>query len=435
MNSKETIRIDIDPPEHVESQIARAKNELEEMIDLNPQVIMLLDEHGRIARANKATLDFFKIADYSEILYKDLKMLLPGSSEKILTDLLEQPKGYHSIELTADMPKTGARTLKLSLVSSGKSRESSILIINDVSGESEKAKKLEKKHKKEAVQALTGALMHNINQPLTVIMMRAQMVKVAIQRNTIDPAEVRRSLDDVMKLAMKIADMLQAVEKPRDFVTEPYVEGVDILNMQKSANQETSLDLTCSTMLNVLLTTLDKRIPGTVTHARRCGALALSIAEHAGLDTRACELSKQVGYIHDIGKLAIPDSITLKPSPLTDEEKITMQTHAEIGYQIARGLIFLEDEAAAVRAHHEFYDGTGYPHGLSGKHIPVAARVVAVADAFEVMRSGRPYRKAIPLNDVIQEFQAHSGKQFDPEITDVVIKNATELEKLLLSIN
>jgi putative nucleotidyltransferase with HDIG domain len=421
-------------PHGVSDQIERAKNELEEMIDLNPQVIMLLDRHGRILRTNRATLDFFGIPDFSQILHKELHTILDGSDPQVLTELLEQSDGYRSVEIQTRAPDGTDRSLKLSLVSSGKSRESSILIINDVSKENEKAVDLERQHKKEAVQALTGALMHNANQPLTVIMMRAQMVKLAIQQNRIDPAEVRRTLDDVMKLAMNVADILQSVDKPRDFVTEPYVDGIDILDLQRSANTDSPLDLTCSTMLNVLLTTLDTRISGTILHARRCGTLAHAIAEKAGLDARTCEVARQAGYVHDIGKLAIPDSITLKPAPLTEAEKDIMRTHAEVGYQIVRGLIFLEDEAEIVRTHHEYYDGKGYPRGLSGDNIPAAARVVACADAFEVMISGRPYRGATSVEQAVEEFAKYKGTQFDPVIANVLMENAEELSKLLLSI-
>jgi putative nucleotidyltransferase with HDIG domain len=434
MNSDETTRIDIEPDTEMTGQIARAKNELEEMIDLNPQVIMLLDKHGRIVRANKATLEFFNIANFSLILYKELPALLVGADAKALETLTSQHQGYRNVEVTVDTPGIGNRTLNLVLVSSGETRDFSILIINDVSGESEKAQDLEKQYKKEAVQALTGALMHNINQPLTVIMMRAQMLKFSIEKDKMDPDELRRGLDDVMMLAMSVADMLQAVDRPNDFVTEPYVEGVEIMDLQKSGNENAPLDLTCSTMLDVLLTALDNRIPRTILHSRGCGALAFAIAQKVGLDSRKCETARQAGYVHDIGKLSIADKITLKPSSLSKEELDIMRTHSETGYQIVRGLIFLEDEADAVRTHHEFWDGTGYPQGLAGEDIPATARVVAAADAFEAMMSGRPYRDAISLSDVLEEFRKNRGTQFDPAVVDAVIDNAEELEKILRTV-
>jgi putative nucleotidyltransferase with HDIG domain/PAS domain S-box-containing protein len=426
--------IDIEQRTDLERRIKRAKHELEEMIDLNPQVILLIDKQGQIVRANKATLEFLGISDYSDILSKDLQSVLKAEDPNAVSLLFSKPEEYQRVRVETEVPNLGPRTLELSLVSSGRERDLSVLMISDVSDESEKAQNLEKQHKKEVLQALTGALMHNINQPLTVIMMRAQMMKFAIQRGQANSADVRRGLDDVMKLAMTVADMLQAVDKPNDFVTEPYVEGVEILDMQKSGSADVELDLTCSAMLNVLLTTLDKRESGTILHARRCGALTYAIAEIAGLDSRTCEIAREAGYVHDIGKLAIPDTITLKPSPLTDEEYATMRTHSETGYQIVRSLIFLEDEAEAVRTHHEFWDGSGYPQGLSGEHIPVAARVVACADAFEVMLSGRPYRPALALEDAVEEFAKFRGRQFDPVISDVVIENAQKLHDILLSV-
>lgn len=431
ISSQKTKRIDIDPETEVTGQIARAKNELEEMIDLNPQIIMLLDKHGRIVRANRATLEFFNIPDFSQILYKDLQSILIGADPNTLKSLLSQPQGYRNIEVRVDTPGVGVRALTLTQVSSGETRDFSVLIVNDVSGESEKAQDLEKQYKKEAVQALTGALMHNINQPLTVIMMRAQMLKFAIKDNEIDPDELRRGLDDVMMLAMNVADMLQAVDRPNDFVTEPYVEGVEIMDLQKSGNKYTPLDLTCSNMLDILLVALEDRIPGTIVHAKGCGAMAFAIAQHLGLDSRKCETARQAGYVHDIGKLAILDQITLKPAALTKEESDIMRTHSETGYQIVRGLIFLEDEAETVRTHHEYWDGSGYPQGLAGEAIPSTARVVAAADAFEAMISGRPYRGAASLADAVEEFRKNKGTQFDPAVVDAVIANAEELEQIL----
>lgn len=433
MESERTQRIDYNTPRDIETRIERAKNELEEMIDLNPEVIMLLDKHGRVVRANRAALDFFEIQDFSLILYKELKDLITSSSPEMIKSLLNRPEGYQSVTVQEQTP-SGTRTLKLSVVSSGASHDYSVIIITDITGESRDAVDKEKRHKREAIQALTGALMHNINQPLTVIMMRAQMLKNAILRNQVDPAEVRRGLDDVMNLSMRVADLIQAVDKPHDFITEPYVEGVEILDIHKSSGSSDRLNLTCSTMLNVLLETLDNRIPGTIKHAKRCGTLSHRIATLAGLDHRTCEIARQAGYVHDIGKLAISDSVTLKPESLTEEEFIVMRTHAEYGYNIVRGLVFLEDESEAVRSHHEHYDGSGYPQGLSGSKIPAAARIVALADAFEVMISGRPYRQPVSIPLAVAELRKHRGTQFDPEFTDVVINNAMLLYELSTSI-
>jgi len=433
MDSERTQRIDYNTPGDIEIRIEKAKNELEEMIDLNPEVIMLLDKYGRVVRANRAALDFFEIEDFSLILYKELKELITSSSPEMINSLLTRPEGYQSMTLKEETP-SGTKTLKLSVVSSGPSHDFSVLIINDITGESRDAINHEKRYKKEAIKALAGALMHNINQPLTVIMMRAQMLKDAIIQNRVDPAEVRRGLDDVMNLSMRVADLVQAVDNPHDFVTEQYVEGVDILDIRKSSSESNRLSLTCSTMLNVLLETLENRIPGTITHARRCGNLSYKIAELSGLDHRTSEIARQAGFVHDIGKLAISDNVTLKPSSLTEEEFKIMRTHAEFGYHIVRGLVFLEDESKAVRSHHEHYDGSGYPHGISGTQIPAAARIVALADAFEVMISGRPYRQAVSIQMAVAELRKNRGTQFDPEFTDIVLNNALPLYELLLSI-
>lgn len=434
MDSRVTNRIDI-PDSSLNHQIEKAKNELEDMIDLNPQVIILLDRNGKIVRANKATLTFFNLVDFSSILNKDMGSLLGNSNQEALKGLLIHAEGYRNIQVPVNIGDKETRSVQLSIVGSGRAGEFSVLIVSDASEETKKARDLEKKHKKEAVQALTGALMHNINQPLTVIMMRAQMVKLAIQQSRIDPAEVRRSLDDIMKLSMTVADTLQAVGKPRDFVTEEYVEGVEILDLQKSSNPNAPIDLTCSTMLDVLLVTLEKRISGATLHAKRCGELAYRLAQLCGIENGLCEIARQAGFVHDLGKLAIPDSILLKQSELGSDEMALMRSHADTGYQIVRSLIFLEDEAEAVRQHHEYFDGSGYPQGLAGENISIAARVVAVADAFEVMITGRPYSRAKTLESAVAELSTGSGRQFDPAIAATAIQHAASLAELIQSID
>ena len=109
--------------------------------------------------------------------------------------------------------------------------------------------------------------------------------------------------------------------------------------------------------------------------------------------------------------MAIPDCIKRKPGPLTDEEKQIMRKHCEIGYNMLIRIPFLRDAAEIVLAHQEFYDGTGYPRGLKGDHIPLGARIFTIADSLDAMISDRPYRKALPMS--------HAGTQFDPKVVEV----------------
>ena len=149
-------------------------------------------------------------------------------------------------------------------------------------------------------------------------------------------------------------------------------------------------------------------------HAERVAAYGLRIAHAAGV-----EVDHQIEFgflLHDVGKVAVPDAILFKPGPLTVEERALMVKHPEIGSQILRHIDFLDEAKVVVRHHHERWDGTGYPDGLTGEAIPVQARVFAVADTLDALTTDRPYRAACPLADARIEIRAGSGTQFDPAI-------------------
>jgi HD-GYP domain-containing protein (c-di-GMP phosphodiesterase class II) len=124
-------------------------------------------------------------------------------------------------------------------------------------------------------------------------------------------------------------------------------------------------------------------------------------------------------YLHDIGKIGIPDAILLKPGKLTRDEWDVMETHARIGYELVSRITFLAPSAEIVLTHQERYDGTGYPQKLAGKDIPVGARIFAVADTLDAMTTDRPYRKALPFSVARDEILRESGRQFDPEVVRI----------------
>jgi len=129
----------------------------------------------------------------------------------------------------------------------------------------------------------------------------------------------------------------------------------------------------------------------------------------------------RAAFLHDIGKMAIPDSILRKPGPLDNDEKQIMRTHCEIGYNMLTRIPFLRDAAEIVLAHQEFFDGTGYPRCLRGEQIPLGARIFSIADAMDAMISDRPYRKALPLSHAREEIRRCAGTQFDPKIVEVFL--------------
>jgi HD-GYP domain-containing protein (c-di-GMP phosphodiesterase class II) len=129
----------------------------------------------------------------------------------------------------------------------------------------------------------------------------------------------------------------------------------------------------------------------------------------------------RAAFLHDIGKMAIPDQILRKPGPLTDEERDVMRRHSEIGHGMLVRIPFLREAAEIVLAHQEAYDGSGYPRGLRGEEIPLGARIFAVADTLDAMTSDRPYRRALPISAAREEIQRCSGTQFDPQVVKVFL--------------
>jgi putative nucleotidyltransferase with HDIG domain len=163
-----------------------------------------------------------------------------------------------------------------------------------------------------------------------------------------------------------------------------------------------------------LSATVDARDAYTAGHSRRVQQLALAIGRELGLSSAELDLLGHAALFHDIGKLAIPDAVLLKPSSLTDEEWAVMETHAAEGASIINRLGFLSDAVPAIRHHHERFDGQGYPDGLSGDDIPLGARIIHVADAFDSMLTTRVYSPARPAQDAIEELRRMAGSQFCP---------------------
>lgn len=159
-------------------------------------------------------------------------------------------------------------------------------------------------------------------------------------------------------------------------------------------------------------------------HTQRVGEMSTRLARELGLPEPQVELIKRAAPLHDVGKIGIADAILLKPAPLTQEEFAIMKKHAIIGAKLlAEGRSDLIHTAALIAAsHHERWDGTGYPNGLSGEDIPIEGRIVAVADVFDALTHERPYKKAWPVEDALAEIQRQSGRQFDPAVVAALLK-------------
>jgi putative nucleotidyltransferase with HDIG domain len=163
-----------------------------------------------------------------------------------------------------------------------------------------------------------------------------------------------------------------------------------------------------------LSATVDARDAYTAGHSRRVQELALAIGRELGLSKAELDLLGHAALFHDIGKLAVPDAILLKPATLTHDEWDLMQRHAEEGARIIDRLGFLQDAVPSIRHHHERFDGTGYPDGLKGEDIPLGARIIHVADALDSMLTTRIYRAARPAREAMAELNRSAGSQFCP---------------------
>jgi putative two-component system response regulator len=171
-------------------------------------------------------------------------------------------------------------------------------------------------------------------------------------------------------------------------------------------------------MIERLAVAAEYRDEDTSRHTRRVGTLSARLARALGMPDHDVHLMTRAAALHDVGKIGIPDALLLKPARLTDEETRIMRTHTTIGAHIlgesTDPLLQLAEVIAS--SHHERWDGTGYPHRLSGDAIPLPGRIVAVADAFDALTHDRPYRPARSLSDALQEIEAGRGTQFDPDV-------------------
>src|SRR5208282_871708 len=199
------------------------------------------------------------------------------------------------------------------------------------------------------------------------------------------------------------------------------------INLQQKVDEQTAqlqmaitqLEQSYDDTLEALGSALDLKDAETEGHCQRVTAFTISIAKAVPVPGSYLAVLARAAFLHDIGKMAIPDSILSKPGPLDNDEKTVMRTHCQKGYDVLARIPFLRDAAEIVLAHQEFYDGTGYPRGLRGEQIPLGARIFSVADALDAMISDRPYRKALPMSHAMEEIRRCAGTQFDPRIVEV----------------
>ncbi|MBI5740287.1 MAG: response regulator [Nitrospirae bacterium] len=183
----------------------------------------------------------------------------------------------------------------------------------------------------------------------------------------------------------------------------------------------------CEGTVSALILTIDAKDRYTYNHSKRVAELSSAIAGELGAPKKTIKEIEHAASIHDIGKIGIDENILRKNGHLTNSEYEEIKKHPAIGMRIVQSVPFLEDAIPVILYHHERYDGTGYPEGISGERIPLSARIVIVADAVDAMMSARPYRNALTAEKVMSELRDNAGTQFDPDVSDVLLSGRVPL--------
>jgi diguanylate cyclase (GGDEF)-like protein len=251
------------------------------------------------------------------------------------------------------------------------------------------------------------AIAHNIQRAATEATgQRALSVGVTESANT-ESSRALISQADIALYEAKRNKLLAVIYRPA--LEDSNSDGSDA--SVPTANQRT--------LAAALAHAIDAKDSGERNHCETVAELAVGIGQRVGVPAGQLERLRLAGLVHDVGKIGLPDVILQKPGLLESDERIELEQHVTIGHAILLAAD-LDTEAEWVLHHHERYDGAGYPAGLAGEEIPLASRVLAVADAFETMTGGRPYRSRLTTEAALTELQEHAGGQFDPDCVEAL---------------
>jgi len=389
-------------------KIEHAKRELERMIDLHPQGMLLVDRGGIVRRANRAMLNLLGREKFHLILDRPMDELLPGGG--ISADISKcfcDPRPSAALEHEMFTDEGVRRILHLTVVCSGPDTEMAVVLATDVTDEKARSVSLEKLHKKEAVTVLMGALMHHINQPLTVITLQTHLLQLNLDKPDADHGAIRQGLREIGDLAQQIAGLLGKLKTPVDVATETYIGDAQILDIERATGHV--VEMACAR----LMAALELHAPGATGHGHRTADLAARIASAMGIDAITQSTIWRGANLHDIGALGVPEDVLRKSALPGADESDGMRQHAVIGYEILRGFQGLEQEAEIAYMHHERHDGTGYPRRLTEKDISLPAAIVAVAEGYDLLRHQHPAKSHAEVHRCIV---AGSGTQYRPDV-------------------
>jgi putative nucleotidyltransferase with HDIG domain len=245
---------------------------------------------------------------------------------------------------------------------------------------------------------------------------------------------LKRGAADYLLKPPRVTELIRAIERAwsRSKLTAArsrYHQGLARKVREKTAELTAALQGVASaysSTLDALVHALDAREHETSDHSQRVQRYTCAIAMKMGLSGEVLDHIGRGALLHDIGKIGVPDSILLKPGPLTPTEWVEMRRHPDVGFQILQGIEFLSPAADIVLSHQERWDGGGYPRALKGEAIPLGARIFMIADALDAMTSDRPYRKAATFEQTLQEIVRCAGTQFDPRCVEAFAALTTE---------
>jgi len=210
-----------------------------------------------------------------------------------------------------------------------------------------------------------------------------------------------------------------AIKKATDEFETTFKKAEAVMDQNKIYEREGN----SKALLNSLEVMLRETTYETLEHSQRLAINAVAIGEKLNLSFQSLRVLETLASLHDIGKVAVPQHILDKPGKLTEEEWLIIKKHPEIGFKIVNEYTQLSDVAQGILCHHERYDGKGYPNGLKGDEIPLLARIITIVDSYDVMTNERSYKKAMPVQDAIEELIRNKGTQFDSELVDVFIND------------
>lgn len=212
-----------------------------------------------------------------------------------------------------------------------------------------------------------------------------------------------------------------------DFLTKPFEQSILRARISSQLRLKRLTDQLEHTerVIFMLAAAVEAKDAYTEGHLRRLRAYSEQLAVACGLAHTEVRAVRYGGILHDIGKIGVDEAIIRKPGPLTPEQMAQMQRHPEIGAQIISQMRFAREVAPIISAHHEYWDGSGYPRRLAGEQIPIGARIITIVDAYDAMSTDRPYRAALSVDEVMRRLIAGRGTQFDPTMLDVFLELLT----------